>query len=146
MYIEVDLSGIEKESIEISATTDHAIKIVGTRNTDTSREYLRRERWTGQFERVIKLPEGIEVDVDRAAATHSQGVLSITVPKIVSVPEPQKTIIISQPASASIGRGFIYLYIIIGRYSAFLTGRCFKNIGWVNAELYLNIVATQTVV
>lgn len=95
VYMEVDLAGINKEDIQITAGAENTVKITGKRETASGRTYVRRERWNGTFERTLHLPQGMEVDVDKATASYQNGVLFITIPKIVPVQESQRTITIS---------------------------------------------------
>ena len=80
-YISAELPGLESREIQISATGRN-LTISGERRIASEGEnvkYHRREREGGQFNRVIALPNDIEVD--KIQASYSNGILSITVPK-----------------------------------------------------------------
>jgi HSP20 family protein len=79
--IEVDLPGMNKDDIEISAH-DNVLSIEGERKRASEKEhpgYLRSERYFGSFKRSIMLPASVKDDAIKATFKH--GVLRINVPK-----------------------------------------------------------------
>lgn len=78
--VTADLPGFEKDEIEVTIA-DATLRIQAERETttETDGEYLRRERHRESHDRSIHLPEA--VDETAVEATHSNGVLSITLPK-----------------------------------------------------------------
>lgn len=80
LFVEVELPGIPKKnismeleptSIEIRASTD---KIKGDYSGMTV-NYIRRERLSGKFKRIIELP--CKININEASATYHEGVLYI---------------------------------------------------------------------
>jgi HSP20 family protein len=79
--IEAELPGVKEEDIDISAA-DGALTISGEKTSERKEEkknYVLRERSVGRFERVIPLPNGL--DLDNAKADFKNGVLNIAIPK-----------------------------------------------------------------
>lgn len=79
--IEAELPGFTPEQIDV-VVEDDQITIKGRREqaTDASdSKVLRRERWSGAFERTITLPSG--VNADSVSASFSNGVLTVVLPK-----------------------------------------------------------------
>jgi len=97
--ITLDIPGMEKDKIEL-AVTDHLLTVSGERKYETEeqsdnasgkRTYYRQERSFGAFKQSIPLPEDAQTDAISAAYTN--GVLTITVPRIASEklqPQSQK--------------------------------------------------------
>jgi HSP20 family protein len=82
LVVEIDLPGVRIEQIQI-VVSHNALKIEGSRQSVCDPErgrYLRVERSTTGFHRVIPLPAAI--DPHRAAARYERGVLTVTFPKI----------------------------------------------------------------
>ncbi len=80
--VSADLPGFSADEFNISLDKN-VLSVRGERNTDVEGEgvnYLRRERSYGSFTRSWKLP--FTVDADNIAANYTDGVLSITLPKI----------------------------------------------------------------
>jgi HSP20 family protein len=80
LYAEAEMPGLKVEEIDVSVVAGD-LTIRGKRGEEKSqgREYHRRERGTGEFTRVLRLP--IEVDADKVAATLTDGVLLVKLPK-----------------------------------------------------------------
>ena len=79
-YLRVSLPGIDPKDVKVLAHNKNLI-ISGARNmTEMKKDanYLHREFIYGGFERIIPLPEG--VDVDKLSAESSHGVLEIVAP------------------------------------------------------------------
>jgi HSP20 family protein len=77
-----DLPGFEKEDIDL-AVANGVLTIRGNRemeSEDGDGEYLRRERRSQSMKRSISLPE--EIDEEGARASYSNGVLTVTLPKL----------------------------------------------------------------
>ena len=80
-YIRAELPGLKSDDINISAT-GNSLSISGERKIASEGEnvkYHRREREAGSFNRMITLPG--EVDVDKVEANHSNGILTVAIPK-----------------------------------------------------------------
>jgi len=80
-YLHAELPGVRKEDIEISIT-GNSLSLSGERKIspeDEKAKYLRRERESGKFRRMIKLPSMI--DVDKVEARTENGVLTVILPK-----------------------------------------------------------------
>lgn len=71
-------AGLDPKSLELSIQ-QNLLTVAGSRRIDTEEnaEYYRRERFDGEFRRVITLPE--DVDPHRVDARYRDGVLQITV-------------------------------------------------------------------
>ncbi|KAG6555678.1 hypothetical protein Mapa_002915 [Marchantia paleacea] len=85
-----DMPGLKSGDIKVQVENDNVLTIGGERKRDESKEeakFLRMERPAGKFLRKFTLPGNSKVDDIQAACT--DGVLTITVPKIPP-PEPHK--------------------------------------------------------
>jgi HSP20 family protein len=73
-------AGLDPKSLDLSIQ-QNLLSISGSRKVDVNEEadYYRRERFDGDFRRVITLPD--DVDADRVDAKYRDGVLQITVPR-----------------------------------------------------------------
>ena len=81
IHFEAELPGFSHESLDISIDGDR-LTISGERAAEQAEEgkqFHRRERWTGRFERTISLPT--TVDASKASASLTNGLLDITFPK-----------------------------------------------------------------
>jgi HSP20 family protein len=80
LIIRADLPGIDPKDIEITASSDQLI-IRGKREQqreEKERDFIYREVEYGGFERLVKLPGG--VNPDQIKASYQNGVLELTVP------------------------------------------------------------------
>jgi HSP20 family protein len=80
LVVRAEVPGMQLDGFDISVSGD-TLSVQGTRTTGAGLEggwYHRRERESGRFSRAIRLPA--EVDGDRAEATYSAGVLTISLP------------------------------------------------------------------
>jgi HSP20 family protein len=80
LTVRADLPGIDPKDVEITVTGDQ-LTIRGKReqrNESRGRDFLHREVSYGSFERMVKLPGGVNPD-DVKASFHN-GVLELTVP------------------------------------------------------------------
>ena len=83
VVVTADLPGFEKEHIDLSIAGD-ALTISADRDIDTDEEsesYVRCERRHQSVRRTISLP--VDVDEEAAMASYTNGVLSVTLPKVV---------------------------------------------------------------
>ncbi|MEI6296948.1 MAG: Hsp20/alpha crystallin family protein [bacterium] len=81
VVIKINLPGIDADKVDISVSAD-AVKISGHAEDEERIEggnYFMREIRRGSFERIIKLP--VRVEMDRAEADYTKGILKITVPR-----------------------------------------------------------------
>ncbi len=80
--LSLDLPGIKSEDVHIDLEEDDLV-IRGSRSsaaeTDGER-YHRVERWFGEFRRSVRLPR--TVDRESIVADYSDGVLTVTLPKV----------------------------------------------------------------
>ncbi|MGC9132857.1 MAG: Hsp20/alpha crystallin family protein [Nanopusillaceae archaeon] len=79
--IELDLPGVDKKDIDISVV-DHSLKITAKRkveNKEKGEDYIRAERISSGYQRIISLPE--DVDMDNIKAKYENGVLRIEIGK-----------------------------------------------------------------
>jgi HSP20 family protein len=88
LFIEAEVPGMALENIELLIQNDE-LTLRGRREPMQQEGIttLRRERWSGQFERTIGLPTS--VDQENAQAALHNGILTITLPKAASV-RPRK--------------------------------------------------------
>ena len=87
LNVRADLPGIDPKDVEITVTGDQLI-IRGKReqqHEEKGRDFIHREVAYGSFERVVKLPGG--VNPDDIKASYKNGVLELTVP----LPEQSRT-------------------------------------------------------
>src|SRR5438132_11413347 len=87
LIVRADLPGVDPKDVEITANDDQ-LTIRGKRerqSEEKGRDFIHREVIYGSFERVVKLPGGVNPDQIRAA--YSNGVLELTVP----LPEQSQT-------------------------------------------------------
>lgn len=78
----VELPGLSEEDIDLTLTRD-GLMIQGEKKAEEEEEgknYYRRERAYGYFQRTIPLPPDV-VDRDKVEANFEQGVLTVTMPK-----------------------------------------------------------------
>ena len=81
IYLRAELPGIKADAIDISIT-GNSLSLSGERKISSEDEkvkYHRRERESGTFRRMSKLPS--LVDVSKVAAHSADGVLTVTLPK-----------------------------------------------------------------
>jgi HSP20 family protein len=86
LRISAELPGMDREDVEIVVEGD-VLVLRGEKHLESQTEEqgcYRLERAFGRFERVIPLPDG--VDVDRAEARFDKAVLTIRLPKVVTEP------------------------------------------------------------
>ncbi len=90
--ITAELPGIERDDVDVEITGD-TITITGEKvaeKDDTSdeegRRFRRRERRTGSFKRMTRLP--FEIDPDTVSADIKNGVLTVTIPKPAEMKTP----------------------------------------------------------
>ena len=82
VIVKTMIPGVRKEEVDISLSRD-MLTIRGDRKdekTITEDNYHYRELYWGTFSRTVKLPH--EVDIEKAEATESQGMLTIRLPRI----------------------------------------------------------------
>ena len=82
VLVEAAVPGFKPEEIDINVSGE-TLTIKGEAKTEKeskdNKNYIRRERTFGSFERIITLPEGL--DTDKASAKFENGVLTLTFPK-----------------------------------------------------------------
>jgi HSP20 family protein len=84
-------AGLDPKSLELSIQ-QNVLSVSGSRKVEFNEDavYYRRERFDGEFRRVITLPD--DVDPDRVDAKYRDGVLQITVLRRESVRPRQITV------------------------------------------------------
>ncbi|XP_020224476.1 16.9 kDa class I heat shock protein 3 [Cajanus cajan] len=83
-----DLPGVRKEDLKVQVEEDKILQISGERvkeKEDRNDKWHRVERQCGTFLRRFRLPE--DANADQIGCTLENGVLTITVPKLETVPE-----------------------------------------------------------
>jgi HSP20 family protein len=84
-------ANLDPKSLDVSLQ-QNLLTVSGSRKVDVNEnaEYYRRERFDGDFRRVISLPD--DVDPERVAAKYRDGVLQITVQRRESARPRQITV------------------------------------------------------
>lgn len=82
MIVEAELPGVDPEKIKIHLLED-TLTLEGTRAIPTVSNvtYHRRERANGAFRKVVKL--AFPVDQDKVEAQYQDGILTVTLPRMV---------------------------------------------------------------
>ena len=81
LYVEAELPGLRMDDLELLVSGGE-LTIKGERKQESEGEdvtYHRRERGTGEFTRVVRLP--VPVEADKVEGAFKAGVLTITLPK-----------------------------------------------------------------
>ena len=80
LLVEMEVPGVKSDQVDLSVVGDElSIKVTRPEVAENVIAYHRRERSTGSFTRVLRLP--VEVDAGRVEAELHDGVLTITLPK-----------------------------------------------------------------
>jgi len=88
--IEAYLPGVEPKDVEL-LIEDNTLTIKGRRDTGNGGgNYHRRERFSGEFARIVSLPEGL--DSNKAEARYHDGILSITIARAEEKKSKQITV------------------------------------------------------
>jgi HSP20 family protein len=86
IYVEGDLPGVKRETLEVTVTGGDKLTIRAERPAPEKNDawtWLRAERSSGSYARVIGLP--VPVDAEKVEASYTNGVLKVTLPKIAAV-------------------------------------------------------------
>lgn len=90
--IAAELPGMDSKDVEVTFEADSLI-ITGEKSEESEKkeaDYHVRERRFGRFHRVLPLPLGL--DVDKAKAEFSKGVLKVTIPKSAEAKQKRRKI------------------------------------------------------
>ena len=87
VYVEAELPGLKLDDLELAVMGDE-LTIKGERKhvDDEDVAYHRKERGTGCFSRVFRLPVG--VNADKVEASLRDGILTVTLPKAAEATPP----------------------------------------------------------
>jgi HSP20 family protein len=91
-----ELPGMQEADIDVSVA-EGALTIRGEKKSEREEKdkgYLLRERSFGRIERVVPLPDGL--DVNAASAAFKNGVLTVTIPKTQEAQAGAKRIAVQQ--------------------------------------------------
>jgi HSP20 family protein len=89
--VKAELPGVSKEQIEVSVEdTDVTIGVEFREEVEANGKSLRQERSFGKAKRAIRLPESVNANATQA--THVNGVLQLTLPKVAKANSKQITI------------------------------------------------------
>ena len=85
IVVTMDLPGVDKKDIDITILDDELHVVAGRKSEAevAEKNYHKRERTYKKFERRVLLPAGVKMDEARARL--AEGVLEITLPKVVVV-------------------------------------------------------------
>lgn len=87
--IEVAAPGFDKTDFSVSTEKDVLTIAAKKENTEEANATLRRKEFSyNEFKRTFQLPE--TVNADAIEAIYNNGILSVTLPKIVEVPAKKK--------------------------------------------------------
>ena len=90
--ITAELPGLDEKNIEVKLANG-VLSIKGEKQEDKEekeKDYYRRERSFGSFERSLQVPD--DVEEDKIAASFKNGVLSVTLPKSAEAQKQAKKI------------------------------------------------------
>ena len=90
--ITAELPGMDEKNVEVKVANG-LLTIKGEKQDEKEekkKDYYRRERSFGSFERSFQVPEG--VDADKIEANFKKGVLSVTLPKSAEAQKAEKKI------------------------------------------------------
>jgi HSP20 family protein len=93
--VTTEISGVDPKTVDISIT-GKSLTLRGSREPDKAREgytYHRRERWYGQFSKIIDLP--FSVETDKVEARFKNGVLYLELPR-AKAEKPKKIAVKSE--------------------------------------------------
>ena len=93
--ITAELPGMDDKNVEIKFA-DGMLTIKGEKQEEKEerkKDYYLHERNYGSFQRMFRVPEG--VDADKIAASFKKGVLTVTLPKSPEAQKKEKTIAIT---------------------------------------------------
>jgi len=93
LSVELEVPGLTSDQVDLSVVAGELT--IELHRPDSKEEgvlFHRRERWYGDFKRVLRLP--FDVDADRVTAELNDGVLRITLPKAENA-KPRKISIAS---------------------------------------------------
>ena len=82
VIVKAMIPGVKKEDLEINLTRD-TLTLKGIRKEEkivSDDDYFHRELYWGSFSRTIQLPH--EIDIERAEAVESQGILTLKLPRV----------------------------------------------------------------
>lgn len=81
IYIQTMTAGVKKEDLEITLSREEVVIRGSREQVDIAydAQYAISELYWGNFERIISLPD--EVDIERAKAHESHGLVTLTLPK-----------------------------------------------------------------
>ncbi|SDF62233.1 Hsp20/alpha crystallin family protein [Desulfovibrio legallii] len=94
--LRMELPGVEPENVTVEVR-DNALVVSGEKKRDSEEEKKNQhvmERVYGSFQRVLALPD--DADVAGIAATHKNGVLSVSIPRKAPAAAERKTIEITR--------------------------------------------------
>ncbi len=92
--VTADLPGLDAKDVTVTLA-DGALRIAGEKHTeseekDEKRRFVRRERTTGRFERLVPLP--VDVLEEKVEATFTNGVLRIDLPRRIDEAARPRTV------------------------------------------------------
>lgn len=96
LYFEAELPGVSKDEVKVSVNEENILTLKGNKKFDKKDDVTsccRSERSFGEFVRSFQLPDN--VDSDKISANYTNGVLTLTVPKMEPVKPKEKEVTIS---------------------------------------------------
>lgn len=89
--VEIELAGVKKEDISVD-TENGMLTIETERKKDETKNYKRNEIYTGKYKRSFILPDN--VSIEEIKALMKDGILTLTIPKVVDETKKKKNIVI----------------------------------------------------
>jgi len=78
IYLEATVAGFDKKNIDVRVE-NNILKVTGTWDQkNEEKSYLKKERFSGDFERSFNLPKNVKVDAIQAKTNN--GLLKVTIP------------------------------------------------------------------
>ena len=90
--VTAELPGMDLEGVSVTVE-ENLLVIAGEKTAESEedgREFHRRERTSGRFRRALTLPK--DIDVEAIEASFTQGVLTVTLPRVKEEEAGRKTI------------------------------------------------------
>jgi HSP20 family molecular chaperone IbpA len=90
--LSIEVPGYNKDDISITCDKGYlTIHAINSKESDTKKEYIRKERYTSSIQRTYYLGD---VNEDGIKAKLDSGILDICVPKAIPLPENTKRILV----------------------------------------------------
>jgi len=89
--VKMELPDVKKEDVNVS-TENGELSVEAERIKDKKLKYVRNELYEGKYKRLFLLPDNVSTDIE---AELVDGILTITIPKIIDKTKKRKKIVIN---------------------------------------------------